>query len=348
MMISVVVPCRNEARYIRRFLRSVLNQRVEGVEWEVIVADGMSDDGTWEILQAEAATNPRIRVIRNPRLAVAAGLNSAIKAARGDVIVRMDVHTEYAPDYVEQCRRVLEETGADSVGGPWVAEGNGYVGRAVAAVFQSPFGVGPARSRRRGYEGPTDTVYLGCWPRRTFERFGLFDEGLVRNQDDEFNYRILRAGGMVWQSPRIRSFYRPRDSLSALFKQYMQYGFWKVAVIKKHGAPASWRHVVPGVSVLLGGLLPLVAALGHWCGTLILGTALHLWLGLVGAYLFGVGLASLVAAKRQGWDLLPVLPAVFAAYHVSYGVGFLLGVMHFVIQRKGCDEAPALCAELTR
>src|SRR5262249_37522272 len=152
-----------------------------------------------------------------------------------------------------------EETGADKVGGPWVAEGKGYVGRAIAAAFQSPFAVGGARGHDPNYEGIVDLVYLGCWRRGVFDWFGLFDEELVRNQDDEFDLQLIRAGGTIWQSPRIRSWNQPRGSLRTLFLQYMQYGYWKVRVIQKHKIPASTRHLMPGGFVFGFTVLPLAA-----------------------------------------------------------------------------------------
>ena len=144
-------------------------------------------------------------------------------------------------------------TGADNVGGPWRAEvdaGGGATQEAVAAAFQSPLVAGGALSRRLDHEGPVDTVYLGAWPRATFERFGNFDEALVRNQDDEHNLRIVAGGGRVWQSARIRSAYRPRARLGRVFRQYLQYGYWKPFVMKKHGQPAELRHVVPALFVI--------------------------------------------------------------------------------------------------
>src|SRR6185503_8328208 len=154
--------------------------------------------------------------------------------------------------------------GADNVGGPWVAEGRGRGGKAIAAAFRSPFCSGGGKAHDPHYEGEVDTVYLGCWARATFDRAGLFDPNLVRNQDDEFNFRLRRMGGRVWQSPRIKSTYTPRASLSALFRQYIQYGFWKVAVVRKHRALASWRHVVPALfvsSIMISLLLIAVMAL---------------------------------------------------------------------------------------
>jgi succinoglycan biosynthesis protein ExoA len=335
--VSVVIPCRNEKDSIEACVRSVLAQESPPGGFEIVVADGISDDGTREILDRLAVTDPRLRVIENPGRVVSTGLNAAIGSVRGGIIVRMDAHTHYAPDYLCQCVAVLRETGADNVGGPWVAKGKGYLSRGIAAVFQSAFAVGGARGHNPRYEGRVDTVYLGCWPREVFDRVGFFDEDLVRNQDDEFNLRLTRAGGKVWQSPRVRSWYEPRNSLLALCRQYKQYGYWKVRVIQKHKLPASVRHLVPGLFVLALLVLPLP---GLWWPLAAWG-----WLGLSGAYAVGNVAASLLTAARNGWTLLPLLPVVFACYHFAYGYGFLRGIWDFVLWRRGPDNT---YSEITR
>ena len=327
LTVSIVIPCRNEKDHIEACLRSILAQEAPPGGFEIIVADGMSDDGTREILARLAAHTPRLCAIDNPGRIVSTGLNAAIREARGNLIVRMDAHTEYASDYLSQCVLVLRETSADNVGGPWIAHGQGLVGQAIAAAFHSPFAVGGARGHDPSYEGLVDTVYLGCWPREVFERIGFFDEELVRNQDDEFNLRLARAGGKIWQSPRIRSWYQPRNSLLSLFRQYKQYGYWKVRVIQKHKLPASVRHVVPGLFVLAVAGLPL---LGLWWSF-----ALWCWLALLGAYTVSNTAASLLTAARTKWKLLPVLPLVFVCYHFAYGYGFLRGMWDFVLCRRG-------------
>jgi len=303
---------------IERFLLSLAAQYVGDIEWEAIVADGMSDDGTRDVLARWVQAWPALTVIDNPRGHVSSGLNAAVRAARGDIIIRMDAHSEYAPDYVRQCIAVLDETGADNVGGPAGTRATGWLARAVAAAYHSPFGSGGAKFHDTAYEGPVDTVPYGCWRRATLERAGLFDESLVRNQDDELNLRIIRGGGRLWQSPRIRSWYWPRGSLRALFVQYFQYGFWKVAVIRKHRRPASWRHLAPGVCVLLGLALASASTIWRW--------PLAVLCALAGVYAAGSLAASVTTARRHGWDLLPALPAVFAVYHVAYGLGFLAGI----------------------
>jgi succinoglycan biosynthesis protein ExoA len=314
--VSIIVPCRDEAAFIDAFCADALRQALPAPwQLELIVADGGSGDGTRARLQQLAAADARLRVVDNPARFVAAGLNRALAAARGSILVRMDVHTRYAPDYVAQCLAALQRSGADNVGGPWRAEGQGAWGRAIAAAFQSRWVAGGARSRDLLYEGEVDTVYLGCWPRASFERFGPFDESLVRNQDDEHNLRILRGGGRVWQSAAIRSVYRPRDSLAALWRQWLQYGYWKPFVAKKHGQPAALRHRVPGlfVAALAGAAL---LALAGW----------PLPLAVLSAAYAGLVLAlSVSVAAGSSWDLLWRLPWVVAAQQLGYGIGSLAG-----------------------
>jgi len=310
MRISVIVPCRNERRYIDAFLTGLLAQKADGFEWDAWIADGMSDDGTRDRILGR---DPKIHVIDNPGRTAASGLNVSLAQSPGEIVVRMDVHTAYAENYLAQCVETLQRTGADNVGGPWIARGDSYVSRAIAAAFQSRFSAGGARSHDPGYEGEVDSVYLGCWWRASFDRIGLFDEGLVRNQDDEWNLRLIRAGGRVWQSPRIRSWYSVRPSLRALAKQYFDYGFWKVAVIRKHGKPASWRHVAPGLFLLLNVVLVLVMP-----RVLLFIDLPYVLLSLI---------FSFTTAAASGWGLLPILPLVFAVYHFAYGAGFLWGLM---------------------
>jgi len=325
--VSIIMPCRNEARCIGAVLEEILQHQEEPQGgFEIIVADGLSSDGTRDRVLALAQCDPRIRLVDNPHRYTPHGLNAALAAARGEIIIRMDAHTAYAPDYLIRCVETLLVRNADNVGGPWVARGKGYWSRAIAAAFQSAFAIGGARGHRVGYEGPVDTVYLGCWRKDVFSRFGRFDEELVRNQDDEHNLRITRQGGVVWQSPVIRSWYVPRQSLYALFRQYFQYGYWKVRVIQKHQLPASLRHLVPGafVSALLACLVagPFYVP-ARWVGGV-----------LAAVYLACVLLASVVTGARSEWKLIPALPFVFPAYHLGYGLGFLQGVLDFAIIRR--------------
>jgi succinoglycan biosynthesis protein ExoA len=327
--VSVIVPCRNEEASIEACLRSIFAQEVPAGGFEIIVADGMSDDGTRDILTRLAEEDPRLLIMDNPGRIVSTALNAAIHMSRGQIIVRMDAHTKYAPDYICQCLTVLRETGADNVGGPWIASAAGFVGRAIAAAFQSPFATGRARSHDLDHEGVVDTVYLGCWPRAVFNWIGLFDEELIHNQDDEFNMRLTRAGGKIWQSPRIKSLYRSRESVRCLFWQYMQYGYWKVPIIQKHQMPASGRHLVPGCFIL--SLMMLLAA------AFVSPVAARIFLAVAAMYSVCNIAASVMSAARQGWKLFLILPLVFSCYHFAYGCGFLRGIWTFVILRRGAN-----------
>jgi len=336
-LVTVILPCRNEAGYIEDCLKSILAQELPDADFEVIVADGVSNDGTHEFLERFSAENPKVRLLNNPGRIVSTGLNAALREARGEVIVRMDAHTVYAPDYIRQCLAVLRQTGADNVGGPMCTTATTYKERAVRAVFHSPFAVGGARSHNPDYEGYVDTVIYGCWRKGIFDRVGNFDEYLVRNQDDEHNLRISRDGGRIYQSPRIRSWYHVRDSFKAVLRQYMQYGYWKVLVIRNHRLPASIRHVVPAAFLGTLGLL-LITGL-FWR------PALAAAMALAGVYLLVVLLASLLTAARTEWKLLPALPLAFYCFHLGYGYGFLRGIVDFVLFQK----APATkFVQLTR
>ena len=323
--LSILIPCRNEEDCIEECVRSILQQEDIPGALEVLVADGCSTDRTGEILQRLEAEDSRIRVIKNPAGIVSSGLNMALAVARGAIILRMDAHTIYARDYIRQCLRVLKETRADNVGGPALTCANGYVQKGIAAAYHSRFAVGGARFHDPQAEGYVDTVPYGCWPREVFERIGFFDEELVRNQDDEFNLRLTRAGGKIWQSPLIKSWYHPRGSLADLFRQYGQYGYWKVRVIQKHKLPASLRHIVPGGFLLALIILPTVSL--WWV------PALWGWIGLVILYVACNLGASLLTARQTEWRLLPLLPVVFAIYHFGYGLGFLRGFWDFVMLR---------------
>ncbi|MDP4302581.1 glycosyltransferase family 2 protein [Leptothrix discophora] len=337
--VSVIAPCRNERDHIVDFCRALTAQHLpDGVTLEVLIADGRSDDGTRELLVDWCGRDARFQVVDNPGRIVSTGLNRCLARARGDVIVRMDIHTRYASDYIAQCLAALQRSGADNVGGPWVAQPATPEGwpAAIAAAFQSRWVAGGARSRDRGYEGEVDTVYLGCWPRASFDRHGGFDERLVRNQDDEHNLRIRRAGGRIWQSGRIRSVYQSRSTPGQLARQWRQYGYWKPFVMRKHGQAASWRHLAPGLFVGLEGVLLLASALSD--------LALAGFIGLGLLYALAVLATAVLVAREAGWALLPRLPVVIGLYHLAYGAGSLQGWADVL---RGREPDPAF-GRLTR
>lgn len=291
----------------------------------------MSTDGTRGILEDYARAHPGFRVIENRHRITSHGLNRAIEQATGEFIVRMDAHTEYPPDYVVRCVNVSLATGAANVGGAALISADGFWERAIGAGFHSSFATGGASFRREAYSGFTDTVPYGCWRRGLLLKLGGFDEALVRNQDDELNLRIRRVGGTVWQDASIASYYHPRRSLRALFRQYFQYGFWRVAVLRKHGGVASVRQLAPIAALAVGALFVLGIGLGgalhqRWLTEFSLRTLVV----LVGIYAVLSITASITSAKRHGWDLLPVLPLVFGIYQFGYAAGFAAGLLYWM------------------
>jgi succinoglycan biosynthesis protein ExoA len=328
--VSVIIPCRDERDDIGRCLRAALEQDYPSGKCEVIVADGSSTDGTRDEVERIAKENPGLRIVENPSGIVSTGLNAGIRAANGAIIVRMDAHTEYAEDYVRNCVETLIASGADNVGGAARTRPAQGMEGAITLAYHSPFAVGGARFHDVNYEGYLDTVTYGCWRRELFNRVGFFDEELVRNQDDEHNLRITRSGGKIWQSRTIRSWYRPRASLRALFRQYSQYGYWKVRVIQKHRLPASIRHIVPGGFLLLLLALTVLVPFVEVAGAVLLGAVI--------CYLLGALSAALLTGWRAGWRTSARLMPVFACYHFGYGYGFLHGMLNFLVLRRGRNE----------
>lgn len=346
--ISAVLLCRNERNHIAECVESLLAQQVPDGGFELLVIDGMSDDGTRDVLKIIALNARCIRLLDNEQRVTPCGMNMGIRCARGKWVAVLGSHNRYAPDYLQRCYEVANKTGADNVGGSMYCEGIEKVQEAIAAAHHSPFSCGGAPWHDPNFEGRVDTVFGGFYKREVFEWIGYFDESLVRNQDDEFNLRLSKAGGLVWHSPKIRSWYRPRASLPALFNQYVQYGYWKVRVIQKHKLPASWRHLVPAVfllallsSFLLSAFSFVLIALRSQVSSRnpeVLHFSFQLsafsFLLILSAYLLAVVAASFVTAAKSQWKLLPILPLVFPCYHFGYGYGFLRGIWDFVIRRK--------------
>jgi GT2 family glycosyltransferase len=347
--ITVVIACRNENPHILNLLENLRAIDWQARPYEVLIADGMSTDGTRRILEEFSRRYPWCSVLDNPERTAPTGLNRAIRRARGEFIVRMDAHTSYEPDYVARSIEVLEGSGAWNAGGPQRSRAEGYVQRAIQAGYHSPFASGGARFRNDRYCGPADTVPYGCWRRRVLLEVGLFDETLVRNQDDELNLRLRLAGGGIWQDPSIVSWYTPRASLRALFRQYAQFGFWRVAVLRKHPSTAALRQYVPAAAGFGALLLLALAALGGLLGnrTLLRGS-LMLLIGFGALYVALSLLATVRSAARYGWDLLPILPLTFALYQAGYAAGFAIGLVYWGLCSQRQRPVPRVFTALTR
>ena len=352
LAVTVVVAARNEEPFIEDCIRSLLKQIEPPGGFEVIVAEGSSDDETRKILDRLAAEDDRLQVVTNPRQIAPSAWNAAIRRSRGRYIAIMSAHARYPEDYLVRCLEIAEQLHADNVGGPAIAEGDGYVQRSNAASHHSPFSVGGASWHSLEYEGKARTVFGGFYRRDVFDRVGMFDEDFVRDSDAEFNFRLERAGGTIWQSPRVRSWYAPRSSIADLFRQYRQYGYWKVRIIRKHGRPPAVRQYVPaafvaGFAALLAGTLVTALAAAVWPGVAGLAVLVRdATLICLAGYAALLVIASVTTAARYGWDLLPVLPITFASYHLGYGTGFLGGILDFMIRKQA--QARASMSELTR
>lgn len=308
------MPVRDEAEGLRAAVSGVLGQAYPG-ETEVILAVGPSRDGTAALAVALAGEDPRVRVVDNPAGSTPAGLNTAIRAARGTVVARVDGHAEPLPGYLRRAVEVLRETGAVNVGGVQQAEGTTPFERAVAAAMTSRFGAGDAKFHYGGEPGPTDTVYLGVFRTAALRAAGLFDETLERNQDYELNVRLRAAGGTVWFDPDLRVRYRPRGSLRGLARQYWEYGRWKRQVLRRHPGSLRWRQAVPPVA-LVGVVAGLLLGCRH-------GTR---W-GLLAPAAYGAGVVTATTLAGRGLPLAErrLLPAVFPTMHGAWGAGFLAG-----------------------
>jgi glycosyltransferase involved in cell wall biosynthesis len=328
---SIIVPCRNEASSIEACLRSILSQEPLSGRFEVIVADGMSSDGTREKVIAFAQADDRVRMIDNPHRVTPSGLNLAITAARAPVIIRMDAHTEYPPDYVRRCLATLEETEADNVGGVWeiVPAHNGPMATAIARIQGHWFGVGSATYRiSDSYSGPADTVPYGCFRRSVFEKVGMFDERLIRGQDLEMNARIRKQGGVIWLDGSIRCFYHPPSTWRNFVVKQFRNGQWVVyqAFLASPGS-LSVRHSVP-----LGFVLALLFGAGLMAFYPVAGALILVAAGLPYLLLMSYAVFQLVRKPPRKAGL--IYPFLLLSNHLGYGLGSLWGLL--TIPRLWC------------
>jgi len=323
-MITIILPIRNEAKYIKQTLEPILYQKGIEQEIEILIVDGMSTDGTREILKNLQINNPNIILIDNPEKIVSTGFNRALSRAKGNIIIRIDGHCEIAPDYIQKCIEYLEKINADCVGGATDHVASGLVGKSIKLAQSSFFGVGGVSFRKNVEKGQyVDTLAFGAYKREVFDQLGGYDEELVRNQDDEYNFRMIQNDMKIWLDPSIKSTYTQRNSFRGLFKQYFQYGFYKIRVMQKRKGIASWRHVVPGLFVL----------------TLLFGLSIFLFTGnsipilsLCIPYLSFSLLTTIFELIKTPSNLISVmmLPITFFILHISYGLGFLMGFIYFL------------------
>ena len=327
--VSVVLPCRNEALFIRGCLDSILANDYPRDWLEILVVDGMSDDGTREVVEEYGRHQPNVRIFENKECTAAAGLNLAIRAAAGAIIVRMDAHALFPRNYISRLVAWLQATEAENVGGAWVTcpQNSSPMARAIAFALSHPVGVGNAYFRLQVTEPKwVDTVPFGCYRRELFDRIGVFDEDLVRNQDDEFNHRILRSGGRILLVPDVISYYFARDSLRKVWRMYYQYGYFKPLAAWKVGQIMTLRQVVPALFV---GALAVTGALA-----LVVSPARIAVAGVAGAYLAAALTSAALAVRRHGARCAAALLLVFPTLHCSYGLGSLTAVLERALGRR--------------
>jgi len=316
------MPVRNEALFVRRSLTSLLQQTYPKDLIEIIVADGRSTDATRATVEDIASeTEVSVAVVDNPGLIAPTGLNRALERARGDIIIRVDGHCEIEPSFVENCVALLQSGRADGVGGPIETIGDSLRAMAIALAMSSTFGVGGSAFRTvNNREMYTDSVAFPGYTREIIEKAGTFDEELVRNQDDEYNYRIRKLGGKILLSPSIRSRYYSRSNFRSLSRQYFQYGYWKVRILQLHPKQMSLRQFVPFffvVSLILFALLSTVTMYGLW--------ALLLLAGVYSVANF----AASISTARGNIRSIPLLFLSYLLLHFSYGFGSLAGLIAF-------------------
>lgn len=327
--VSVIIPCRNEEKTIQLVLDAIHAQTYPRELMQVVIADGFSEDRTREKIADFKTAHPDldVLVVDNAQRIIPAGLNAAIKASRGDVIVRIDAHSIPNPDYVALCVDALERNVAQNVGGVWnIQPGkNSWMARSIAAAAGNPLAVGDAHYRFTDKAAYVDTVPYGSYKRDFFEQIGLFDETLLANEDYELNTRILQSGGKIWLDPKIRCTYFARSNLLALAKQYFGYGYWKVQMLKRYPETLRWRQALPP-AFLLGLLVTLLVGI-FWKPSLYLFAAV---LGLYLLILLAVGIH--MAIKKS--DILMVIGILLAiiTMHFSWGSGFIAGA--FSVKKK--------------
>ena len=322
-LVSVIIPCRNEEKTIHLVLEALFEQSFPLQNMEIVIADGLSTDGTRRAIHAFSEAHPALfmRLVDNPKQIIPTGLNTAIKASKGELIVRMDAHSLPNQDYVQRCYNAHQEGKAENVGGVWKIspQNNGWVARSIAAAAANPFAVGDAHYRFTEKAAYVDTVPYGSYKRELFKKIGYFDESLLANEDYEFNTRIRQSGGRIWLDPAIQCTYFARATFAALAKQYWGYGFWKAQMLKRYPETLRWRQALPPAFVL--GLVVLALVGFVWP------IAWPVFAVIVGLYL-AVQLVPAIQISLKAGDIHLSIGVVIATLimHFSWGTALIVGL----------------------
>jgi succinoglycan biosynthesis protein ExoA len=329
-MVSVIIPCRNEVRFIAECLDSLLDNGFPLERLEILVVDGMSDDGTREVVQSYSSRFP-VTLLDNPARVTPHALNAGIRSAKGDVIMRVDAHLVCQKDYITRCVTGLTEYGADDVGGLWKIRPrrDTLIGKAIAKGISHPFGVGNVRYRFTAPTSPVevDTVPFFCCRREVFDKIGLFNEKLTRIQDQEFNGRLVQAGGKILLLPGVVSHYLVRSDLASFWRHNWADGVWSILAFGYSDVmPVRWRHLIPPAfaAALIISLLLAASGLSVWPLVLV-----------GGSYAVGnLAAAAAIAWKERDIRYLLVMPVIFSALHMGRGLGSLLGLFRLAMQNR--------------
>jgi glycosyltransferase involved in cell wall biosynthesis len=322
--VSIIIPCYNERSTIRLLLDALREQTFSRADMEVIIADGMSSDGTRDEIAVFQKDHPdlAVRVVDNPLRSIPSAVNRAIESSGGEIIVRLDAHSKPYPDYVERCVAALEEKRGDNVGGVWEIHpgADTWIAKSIAVAAAHPLGVGDALYRHAKHAAEVDTVPFGSFRRELIDRVGYFDETLLTNEDYEFNTRIRKAGGRIWLDPSICSVYFARPSLVELMKQYWRYGFWKWRMLRRYANTVRWRQALPPLFVFSVIVLALMSFFVPLAGVVLMGE-LFIYFSILLAIGIHLGLRD-----RKAY-LLFGLPMAISVMHISWGSGFLWSIL---------------------
>ena len=333
-MISVILPIRNEVTFISNAVNSILKQEISDHNYEILIADGMSTDGTRQIIKTFQKKNKNIFLFDNQKKIVSTGFNIALTKAKGNIIIRLDGHAEFPPDYFKKCLKALIKKKTYCVGGIIIYRSKGIIGESIKIAQSSNFGVGGVTFRKKNIKAKfVDTLAFGAYDRKIFELMGGYDEELIKNQDDEFNFRMNQKGYKIWIDPQIKSVYHSRDSFRKLFMQYFLYGFYKVRVMQKRNGFSSWRHMVPAAFIIC-----LIFSIAHKFTNLNITTfdiipQLYIVLNIIFAIIE-------ISKSDERYTFKKIINLFFSLIlsvliiHLSYGFGFILGFIYFIKKWK--------------
>ncbi|MEW6409353.1 MAG: glycosyltransferase family 2 protein [Nitrospirota bacterium] len=335
--VSIIIPCRNEERFIGKCLDSIIENNYPKDYLEVLVVDGMSVDETRGVVEKYTRQYSFIRLLENPKKIIPSAMNIGIKNAKGKIIMKVDSHASYEKNYISKCIRYLDRYNADNVGGVVIAisRDNKLISKAIVLSISNPFGVGNSLFRI-GTKEPVwaDTAFSGCYRKEVFDRIGLYDENIARSEDVAINSRLRRAGGRILLVPEIKIYYYARSNFSDFCKHNFDNGFWITYPLTFGRILFSWRHLIPlaFVSILIGSFClwglssssGFLSLLGFW-----LFAAIILSYSLLNFYFSGK-----IALLHKDFKYFVVMPIVFASLHIGYGIGSLWGLLRVVISQK--------------